>query len=67
MYSKTTLLIALFFIGLSEVANAYSDWRHIEGLPCEEVVERLSGITCGFKTTSCPDQLACAIKEVMNK
>ena len=36
MYSKTTLLIALFFIGLSEVANAYSDWRHIEGLPCEE-------------------------------
>ena len=36
MYSKTTLLIALFFVGLSEVANAYSDWRHIEGLPCEE-------------------------------
>ena len=39
----------------------------VEGLPCEEVVERLSGITCGFKTTSCPDQLACAIKEVMDK
>ncbi|MBR5516767.1 MAG: TSCPD domain-containing protein, partial [Firmicutes bacterium] len=39
----------------------------VEGLPAEEVVERLSGITCGFKQTSCPDQLACAIKEVMTK
>ncbi|MBR6529602.1 MAG: TIGR03905 family TSCPD domain-containing protein [Firmicutes bacterium] len=39
----------------------------VEGLPAEEVVERLSGITCGFKSTSCPDQLACAIKEAMAK
>ena len=39
----------------------------VEGLPAEEVVERLSGITCGFKTTSCPDQLACAIKDAMAK
>jgi len=37
----------------------------VEGQPWEDVVERLSGITCGFKSTSCPDQLATAIKEAM--
>lgn len=29
----------------------------------EEIIERLSGIRCGFKSTSCPDQLAQALKE----
>lgn len=33
-----------------------------EGMECDEAVRRLSGITCGFKPTSCPDQLARAIK-----
>ena len=28
------------------------------GLTIDEVIEKLSGITCGGKTTSCPDQLA---------
>ncbi len=35
-----------------------------EGLPIDEVVEKLSGIRCGFKNTSCPDQLAKALTEV---
>ncbi len=30
----------------------------VEGLPADEVVKRLQGITCGFKNTSCGDQLA---------
>ncbi len=34
-----------------------------EGMKAEEVVKRLSGIRCGFKSTSCPDQLAKAVKE----
>ena len=33
-----------------------------EGKPATEVIEVLSGITCGFKSTSCPDQFAKAIK-----
>ena len=37
----------------------------VEGLPAQEVIDRLSGITCGFKNTSCPDQLACALKEAL--
>ncbi len=35
-----------------------------EGMDAKELVSRLAGIRCGFKGTSCPDQLANAIKEV---
>ena len=37
----------------------------VEGMSAEEAVKRLSGIRCGFKSTSCPDQLAKAIAEAM--
>lgn len=33
----------------------------------EDVIEKLSGIRCGFKSTSCPDQLATALKEIALK
>ncbi len=33
------------------------------GMTVEEAIKRLSGIRCGFKPTSCPDQLACSLKE----
>ena len=35
----------------------------VEGMPADKVIERLQGTTCGFKNTSCPDQLARALKE----
>ena len=31
----------------------------------EEIIEKLSGIKCGFKSTSCPDQLARALKKYL--
>ncbi len=34
-----------------------------EGMTTDEIIERLSGIRCGFKGTSCPDQLAKAVAE----
>lgn len=34
----------------------------VEGMKVEEVIQRLDGIRCGFKPTSCPDQLAQALK-----
>ncbi len=37
--------------------------RLVKGMPIDEVVEKLEGIRCGFKKTSCPDQLAQALKE----
>lgn len=35
----------------------------VAGKPAKEVIELLSGIRCGFKPTSCPDQLAQALKQ----
>jgi len=36
--------------------------RLVEGMPATELVQKLSGITCGFKGTSCADQLARAVQ-----
>lgn len=36
----------------------------VKGMEVNEVISRLEGIRCGFKSTSCPDQLAKALKEV---
>lgn len=36
----------------------------VEGMSVEEVIEKLGGIRCGFKSTSCPDQLANALKQI---
>ena len=38
-----------------------------EGMSAEKVIEVLSGIKCGFKQTSCPDQLAKALKEAIGE
>lgn len=35
----------------------------VEGMPVEEVIDKLEGITCDPRKTSCPDQLAKALKE----
>jgi len=35
----------------------------VEGMEVDAVIERLDGINCGMKGTSCPDQLAKALKE----
>ena len=36
----------------------------VEGMRAEDVISRVEGIRCGMKSTSCPDQLAKALKEV---
>ncbi len=41
--------------------------RLIEGMDVDEVISRIEGIRCGFKSTSCPDQLAKALKEATGK
>ena len=38
-----------------------------EGMRASEVVERLRGLKCGWKNTSCQDQLARAIEEALEK
>lgn len=39
----------------------------VEGMAVEEAVKRLEGIRCGFKSTSCPDQLALALKKAIEE
>ena len=41
--------------------------RLIEGMNVDEAISRLEGIRCGFKSTSCPDQLARALREAAGK
>ncbi len=38
----------------------------VEGQSVQDVIQKLEGIQCGFKSTSCPDQLAQALKETLN-
>lgn len=37
----------------------------VKGMSPEEAISKLKGIKCGFKSTSCPDQLATALEELL--
>ena len=39
----------------------------VEGKNAEEIIPLIKGIKCGFKPTSCPDQLAKALEEALNE
>ncbi len=39
--------------------------RLVEGMDAEEAIQKLEGIRCGYKPTSCPDQLAKALKQAI--
>ena len=39
----------------------------VKGMKIDDVISKLSGITCGFRPTSCPDQLATALKQIKAK
>ncbi len=39
----------------------------VEGMDVDEVITKMEGIHCGMKQTSCPDQLAAALKEAKEK
>lgn len=37
----------------------------VKGMKAQDVIDRFSGIRCGFKSTSCPDQLARALTQAL--
>ncbi len=39
----------------------------VKGMKAQDVIDRLSGIRCGFKPTSCPDQLSTALKTMLGE
>ena len=53
-----------FFGGCNGNANGISSL--VKGMKVEDVIEKLSGTKCGFKNTSCPDQLAKALEKMIN-
>ncbi|MBE6160493.1 MAG: TIGR03905 family TSCPD domain-containing protein [Lactobacillales bacterium] len=55
------------FLGGGCPGNLQALPRLVEGLTVEEIIDKIGGITCGFKNTSCADQLACALKEAYEK
>lgn len=38
--------------------------RLVAGMPVPEVIKKLEGVRCGSRSTSCPDQLCCALHEM---
>lgn len=38
----------------------------LEGMKVEEAIQKLKGIPCGYKGTSCPDQIARALEKIKN-
>lgn len=40
--------------------------RLVAGMKIDDAISRLEGIKCGFRPTSCPDQLARALKQYKN-
>jgi uncharacterized protein (TIGR03905 family) len=39
----------------------------VKGMKVDDVITKLQGTTCGFRSTSCPDQLATALKQIKEK
>ena len=37
----------------------------LRGMPAQEAISKLQGIRCGYKNTSCPDQLATALRQAL--
>ena len=39
--------------------------KMVQGLKADDVIKKLKGIRCGFRPTSCPDQLATALEKIL--
>lgn len=55
-------LTNVFFVGGCS-GNTQGLARLVEGMDIDDVIARTEGINCGFRPTSCPDQLATALKQ----
>ena len=54
-----------FFGGCNGNLKAIS--KLVDGMTVEEIEEKLAGNTCGFRNTSCADQLAKAVRKAANE
>jgi len=59
---ENNIVKSVSFIGGCS-GNTQGISKLVEGMYVDEVIKRLEGVKCGFRATSCPDQLANALKE----
>lgn len=57
------IITSVSFVGGCS-GNTQGISRLVKGMKIDDAIERLSGIRCGFKSTSCPDQLAQALRQI---
>ena len=62
---KDNVIVACRFIG-GCMGNTQGVARLVEGMNVDVAIEKLAGIDCGGRGTSCPDQLARALKQYMS-
>ncbi len=58
----TNTITDLRFVGGCN-GNTSGISKLVIGMKVDDVIQRLEGVTCGFRSTSCPDQLAQALRE----
>ena len=64
--TENNTLTAVEFIG-GCAGNTQGVAKLVEGMDINEAINRLEGIQCGSKGTSCPDQLSKALKNYLNQ
>ena len=62
----TGIINSIQFIG-GCAGNTAGLSQLVRGMKVEDVISRLEGVRCGMKQTSCPDQLANALRQAMKK
>ncbi|MFA9463544.1 MAG: TIGR03905 family TSCPD domain-containing protein [Velocimicrobium sp.] len=60
---EENIIKSVNFIGGCE-GNTTGISQLVTGMSIDDVIRKLEGVTCGFKSTSCPDQLAQALKSM---
>ena len=60
------IIKSVHFVGGCD-GNTKGVSRLVEGMKVQDAISRLEGITCGFKSTSCPGQLAKALKSAIEQ
>lgn len=58
------IITSVSFVGGCN-GNLQAVSRLVTGMNIEEAISRLKGIRCGYKNTSCPDQLAIALETIL--
>lgn len=59
---KDKIIQSVSFVGGCS-GNLQGIARLVEGMQIEDAIAKIEGIKCGYKNTSCPDQLAHALKK----